>query len=35
LLPTLGLLLTITVLASVPPAWRAVRVDPAVTLRDE
>ena len=35
LLPTVGLLLTIAVVASVPPAWRALRVDPAVTLRDE
>lgn len=35
LLPTVGLLLSIAVLASVPPAWRALRVDPATTLRDE
>jgi putative ABC transport system permease protein len=35
LLPSVGVLLAIAVLASVPTAWRALRIDPAVTLRDD
>jgi ABC-type antimicrobial peptide transport system permease subunit len=35
LLPTAGLLVAVSVLASLPMAWRALRVEPAVTLRDE
>jgi putative ABC transport system permease protein len=35
LLPTVGLLLAVSVLASLPTAWRALRVEPAVTLRDD
>ena len=35
LLPTVGLLVSMSVLASLPTAWRALRVEPAVTLRDD
>jgi putative ABC transport system permease protein len=35
LLPTMGLLVSVSVLASVPTAWRALRVEPAVTLRED
>ena len=35
LLPTAGLLVSVSVLASVPTAWRALRIEPAITLRDE
>ncbi len=35
LLPSVALLLSIAVLASVPTAWRALRIDPAVTLRND
>ncbi len=34
-LPTVGLLVSVSVLASLPTAWRALRVEPAITLRDE
>jgi ABC-type antimicrobial peptide transport system permease subunit len=34
-LPTVGLLVAVSVLASVPTAWRALRIEPAITLRDE
>jgi putative ABC transport system permease protein len=34
-LPTVGLLVSVSVLASVPTAWRALRIEPAITLRDE
>ena len=33
--PTVGLLVAVSVLASVPTAWRALRIEPAITLRDE
>jgi hypothetical protein len=35
LLPTVGLLVSVSVLACLPTAWRALRVQPAVILRDE
>jgi putative ABC transport system permease protein len=34
-LPTVGLLVGVSVLASLPTAWRALRIEPAVALRDE
>ena len=35
LLPTVGALVAIAMLASVPTAWRALRIEPASALRDE
>jgi ABC-type antimicrobial peptide transport system permease subunit len=35
LLPTVALLVSVSVLACLPTAWRALRVEPAITLRDE
>jgi ABC-type antimicrobial peptide transport system permease subunit len=35
LLPTVGLLVAVSVLACLPTAWRALRVEPAIALRDE